>query len=203
MCSTDHIVRARVLDKIKGIGSQISNLATDTVDGVISSRKPLKKVGIRNNPRTWPNSPALPITDVLADSLRRPLPLFCLKVSTPMRFHTIAAVVAIGACSSALATSSVSFEAQGYLVDIVVGYDARPVVAGLSIATPGSFRRVEIPMQNLKIEAFDTAQKVLLLRFTNPGDAKLPKSFSLTVRNDAGALQWEGKSITGRFSWGM
>lgn len=58
-------------------------------------------------------------------------------------------------------------------------------------------------MRHLRIEAFDTEQKILLLRFKNPGDAKLPKDFALTVRNDAGVLQIEGKSIAGRFSWGI
>jgi hypothetical protein len=120
-----------------------------------------------------------------------------------MRSSLVAAAVVLGACGSALATSSVSFEAQGYLLDIVVGGDSRPTVTGLSFATPGSGRGVEIPMRHLRIGAFDTQQKILLLRFTNPGDSKLPKDFSLAVRNDAGVLRIEGKSIAGRFSWGM
>jgi len=68
---------------------------------------------------------------------------------------------------------------------------------------PGSTRSVVIPMDLLKVEAFDTQQKVLLLRFTNPGDSTLPKAFFLSVRNDAGVLAIGGKSISGRFSWGV
>lgn len=121
-----------------------------------------------------------------------------------MRSSSIAVVVLVAACSSALATNSVSFEAQGYLLDIVVGYDKRPTVAGVSIATPASATGIGIPMQYLKIEVFDPAQKVLLLRFTNPGDAKLPNNFTLTVKSDAGVLTFDGgKSIAGRFAWGM
>jgi len=120
-----------------------------------------------------------------------------------MRSKLIAVALVLGTFGSAFATSSVSFEAQGYLLDIVVGSDSRPTVAGLSFAAPGSVRGVEIPMRHLRIEAFDTEQKMLLLRFTNPGDSKLPKDFALTVRNDAGVLQIEGKSIAGRFSWGI
>jgi hypothetical protein len=118
--------------------------------------------------------------------------------------NPIAAIIAISVCSAALATSSVSFEAQGYLVDIVVGYDKQPTVAGLSLATPASAVGIGIPMQYLKIEMFDPKQKVLLLRFTNPGDSKLPKNFTLTVKNDAGVLTFDdAKPMAGRFSWGM
>jgi hypothetical protein len=119
------------------------------------------------------------------------------------RRRLIAAAVAISACANAMATSSVSFEAEGYLLDIVVGGDSRPSIAGLSIAMPGSTRSVVIPVGHLKVEAFDTTQKVLLLRFTNPGDSQLPGDFSLAVRNDAGILQIQGKSVAGRFSWGL
>jgi hypothetical protein len=115
----------------------------------------------------------------------------------------IATAVAISACATALATSSVSFEAEGYLLDIVVGGDSRPSIAGLSVAMPGSSRSVVIPVQHLKVEAFDTTQKVLLLRFTNPGDSQLPGDFFLSVRNDAGILQIQGKSVVGRFFWGL
>ena len=120
-----------------------------------------------------------------------------------MRSTLFAAVLAIGACSSALATGAVSFEGQGYVLDVVVGDSNRPVVAGLSIATPGSARDVVLPLQHLRIDAFDTKRKILLLRFTNPGDAKLPGDFSLAVRGDAGVLRIGGKSIAGRFAWGM
>ncbi|CAN7253994.1 hypothetical protein [Polaromonas sp. LjRoot131] len=119
------------------------------------------------------------------------------------RSQLIAVAVAISACATAQATSSVSFEAEGYLLDIVVGGDKQPSIAGLSIAMPGSARSVMIPVRHLKVEAFDTTQKVLLLRFINPGDSQLPGDFFLSVRNDAGILQIQGKSLAGRFSWGM
>lgn len=119
-----------------------------------------------------------------------------------MRSSLIAAALVLATFGSAFATSSVSFEAQGYLLDVVIGDDSRPAVAGLSFAAPGSVRGVELPMRHVRIEAFDTAQKVLLLRFTNPGDSTLPQDFSLAVRNDAGVLRIDGKSIAGRFAWG-
>ena len=115
----------------------------------------------------------------------------------------IAAAITISACATTQASSSVSFEAEGYLLDIVVGGDKQPSIAGLSIAMPGSARGVVIPVRHLKVEAFDTMQKVLLLRFTNPGDSQLPGDFFLTVRNDAGILQIQGQSVVGRFFWGL
>jgi hypothetical protein len=119
------------------------------------------------------------------------------------RSFFVAATLAVSACATALATSSISFEAEGYLLDIVVGSDSRPSITSLGIAMPGSARSVEIPMQHLRVEAFDTTQKVLLLGFKNPGDSRLPEDFLLSVRNDAGVLQIQGKSISGRFSWGL
>ena len=126
-----------------------------------------------------------------------------IKVPSAMRSSLIAAAFVVGAFGSAFATNAVSFEAQGYLLDFTVGDDSQPTVAGLSFAAPGGVRAVEIPMRHLRIETFDTGQKVLLLRFTNPGDPKLPKDFSLAVRNDAGVLHIDGKSIAGRFAWGL
>jgi len=115
----------------------------------------------------------------------------------------IAAAITISVCSAAQATNSISFEAEGYLLDIVVGGDSRPSIASLSFAMPGSTRDVVIPMDHLKVEAFDTRQKILLLRFINPGDSTLPKDFFLSVRNHVGVLKIGGKSVSGRFSWGM
>lgn len=120
-----------------------------------------------------------------------------------MRSNFIALVFALGACVNAFATSAVSFEAEGYLLDIVVGNDSRPAVAGLNFAAPGGVPGVNIPLRLLKIDAFDTKQRILLLRFANPGDPALPKEFSLAVKNDVGILKIDGKSVSGRFSWGV
>ncbi|EJL81991.1 hypothetical protein PMI15_03321 [Polaromonas sp. CF318] len=120
-----------------------------------------------------------------------------------MRSSLIAIAVAISACTTASATSSISFEADGYLLDVTVGDDSRPSIAALSFGMPGGKQSVVIPMRHIKVEAFDTQQKVLLLRFINPGDSTLPKDFILSVRNDAGVLTIDGKSSSGRFSWGV
>lgn len=120
-----------------------------------------------------------------------------------MRSLIAAAAIAIGAFTSAQATSSLSFESQGYLLDIVVGDASKPMIASLSLAKPGSRQITILPMQQVEVDIFDTTQKVLLLRFKNPGDATLPESFLLTVKNDAGTLRIGEKSLGGSFSWGM
>lgn len=120
-----------------------------------------------------------------------------------MRSLIAATAIAISASTSAHATSSLSFESQGYLLDIVVGDASKPIISSMSLAKPGSRQIAILPMQQVKVEIFDTKQKVLLLRFKNPGDTALPESFLLTVKDDAGTLRIGEKSLVGSFSWGM
>jgi hypothetical protein len=120
-----------------------------------------------------------------------------------MRPLIAAAVMTILAATSAQATSSLSFEGQGYLVDIVVGDASTPIIASLGVAQPASRQIVSLPMHLVRVEIFDSRQKVLLLRFSNRGDATLPESFLLTVKGDVGTLKIGGKPVAGRFDWGM
>lgn len=107
------------------------------------------------------------------------------------------------ASAIAHATSSLSFEADGYLIDIVVGYSSKPVVSKLNIVRPGGKEPEALPMQMVVVEIFDAQQKVLVLDFKNPGNSGLPESFRLTVRHDVGILKMGEKSLAGSFSWGM
>jgi len=109
----------------------------------------------------------------------------------------------IMASTSVQATSSISFEGQGYLLDIVVGDASQPIISSLSITKPGGKQSFSLPMQRVRVEIFDTKQRVLLLRFSNPGDGTLPESFLLTVKNDVGTLRIGGKPLVGSFTWGM
>lgn len=120
-----------------------------------------------------------------------------------MRLSIVAAAMALLVSTGAHATSSLSFEADGYLIDIVVGDTSQPVVSSLSIALPGSKQPVSLPMQGVKVQIFEPGQKVLLLSFKNSGDAGLPSSFLLTVKDDVGTLKMSGRSLVGSFSWGM
>ena len=105
--------------------------------------------------------------------------------------------------TSAQATSSLSFESDGYLIDIIVGDVSKPIVSNLSIAKPGSKQPTSLPMQLVKVQIFETKQKVLLLSFKNPGRSTLPESFLLTVKYDVGTLKIGEKTLVGSFSWGM
>lgn len=121
----------------------------------------------------------------------------------PMRPLIAAAAMTIMASTSVQATSSISFEGQGYLLDIVVGDASQPIISSLSITKPGGKQSFSLPMQRVRVEIFDTKQRVLLLRFSNPGDGTLPESFLLTVKNDVGTLRIGGKPLVGSFTWGM
>lgn len=84
-----------------------------------------------------------------------------------MRSLIAAAAIAISASTGAQATSSLSFESQGYLLDIVVGDASKPIISSLSLAKPGSRQITTLPMQQVKVEIFDIKQEVLFLRFKN------------------------------------
>lgn len=113
------------------------------------------------------------------------------------------AAMTITVATSAHATSSLSFEADGYLLDIVVGDTSKPVISSLGIAKPGSRTITSIPMHRVRVEIFDTTQRVLLLGFKSPGDETLPESFLLTVKDGVGTLRIGERVMVGSFSWGM
>lgn len=118
------------------------------------------------------------------------------------RFLNGLAAIAIMVCTGAHATSSVSFEADGYLLDCVVGGASAPAISSLSFAGPHSKQGASLPMRLVKVQIFDPAQRVLLLRFDNPGDSRLPESFSLTVNNQVGTLTIGKRVFVGSFAWG-
>jgi hypothetical protein len=121
-----------------------------------------------------------------------------------MRSFIAAAVLVIMGLTSAQATSSLSFEVGGYLIDIVVGDASGPVISGVSIAEPGGQHPTSIPIQLVRVEVFDVERKVLLLRFDKPAaDSTLSASFLLSVKGDVGILKVGEKSLSGSASWGM
>lgn len=117
---------------------------------------------------------------------------------------TITAIAALAA-PAVHATGSLSFEAKGYLLDFVVGDASGPTVSGVSFAGPGSTQAMALPMAHVVVEAFDAQHRILLLRFRNPGDARLPESFYLTVKDGVGTLKVgkKQKAVVGNFSWGI
>lgn len=113
------------------------------------------------------------------------------------------AALATAASSVAFATGSLSFESAGYVLDFEVGQQERPVLAGVSFAAPGAGSSPMLRPPHLVAVAFDVKAKILLVRYRNPGDSKLPPDFELSVRGSEGILKLPNRSVTGRFNWEM
>ena len=114
-----------------------------------------------------------------------------------------AAVVTLALATGAQATSSLSFETEGFLLDIVVGDSSEPLVSSLSIAKPRSQQTIMLPMQQVRVKVFDTKQRILVLNFENTSDKTHPESFFLSVKENIGTLRMGEQSLTGNFFWGM
>ncbi|WP_431097070.1 hypothetical protein [Polaromonas aquatica] len=113
------------------------------------------------------------------------------------------AVLAIAASGGAHATGSLSFESAGYVLDFEVGQQERPVLAGVSFAALEAGSNPMLRPPHLVVMAFDTKAKLLLVRYKNPGDSKLPPDFELSVRGSEGVLKLSNRAVTGRFNWEM
>jgi hypothetical protein len=110
------------------------------------------------------------------------------------------ALVAV-ACGSAVATSSLSFEASGHVLDFEIGDTDRPVVAGVMVSMPGREQPVMLRPPLLSVEIFDPKKRILIVRFKNPGDPALPPGFSFAAHRRTGVLRTEGASFKGAFRW--
>jgi hypothetical protein len=94
--------------------------------------------------------------------------------------------------SLAAGTTSTSWSARA---------DDKPSVARVQFSPPGDASLVDVPHELLRVEKFDDDKRILILHFTNKGEPKLPKSFSLVVRKKSGVLTVGGKRIKGSFDW--
>lgn len=114
------------------------------------------------------------------------------------------AVLAVAASGGgALATGAVSFEGGGYVLDFTVGQQERPVLAGLSFTAPGSSSNSVLRPPHLAVVVFDTKAKLLVVRYSNPGDSALPPDFEFSVHGSEGVLKLPNRSVTGSFNWEM
>lgn len=105
------------------------------------------------------------------------------------------------ACSSVGATSSLSFEAGGYLLDFEVGHTEKPVLAGVNVSIPGGKQGTTLRPPMLRVELFDAKRKVLAVSFQNSGDPTLPPGFSFAAHRGKGVLRIQGRSYKGPFQW--
>ena len=113
----------------------------------------------------------------------------------------ISSVLIAAACSTAFATTSLSFEASGHLLDFEIGDADRPVVAGVMVSLPGRKQPVMLRPPLLSVEVFDPKKRILAVRFKNPADPALPPGFSFAVRRETGVLRIQGQSFKGPFQW--
>lgn len=114
----------------------------------------------------------------------------------------VRAALALLIVTPAKATSALSFEADGTLIDIGVGDASKPVIVGLDFAGPGDRQPTALPMRWVQVKTFDPRRRVLRLSFRNRGSATLPASFELSVHQNAGTLQIGPRTRAGRFHWG-
>lgn len=110
------------------------------------------------------------------------------------------AVVLLLWTSVASATSSLSFSAQGYWVDMEIGRLERPVVASLHSHAPGDRDGVSL-RGNFTVEVFDVDRKRLTIRYAG-GDPRV-RPFTLMVTGDNAVLSIGDERITTSFDWFM
>lgn len=100
------------------------------------------------------------------------------------------------------ATTSLSFNGDGYDISMEIGHDVMPVVASLNVRTPRAPQGVHL-YGNFKTEVFDVKKRALLIQFTQKENGKEPGSFTLTVEGDVGTLHIDDQVIMSPFNWEM
>lgn len=118
----------------------------------------------------------------------------------PILFATLFSLIAT---EPAVASSTVSFEGAGYVLDFEVGHEESDSLAGVSFGAPAVAATSVLRPPQLKIEAFDTKARTVRVRYTNPGDAALPADFEFDAHESTGALRIQGRTVTGSFDWEM
>lgn len=109
------------------------------------------------------------------------------------------ALVLCGLLQVASATSSLSFDGGGYVIDFEIGDDARPVVAAVHFHAPGDALGVVLARATWRVIAFQPHAQRLLLR--HDGDAAVP-AFTLSVRRSDALLVIAGRRVRASFDWG-
>ena len=103
-------------------------------------------------------------------------------------------------CLAAHATSSLSFDGGGYVLDLEIGDTDRPVVASVTFHRPGVAQGVVL-RGNFRVKAFDPRRQELVLVYGG-GDGRV-EPFALTVRGSRASLAVAGRRIQAPFSWFM
>ncbi len=102
-------------------------------------------------------------------------------------------------CLAAHATSSLSFDGGGYVLDLEIGDAGRPVVASVTFHKPGDAQGVVL-RENFRVKAFDPRRQELALVYG--GDARVAP-FTLTVHGNQATLEVARTRIRAPFRWPM
>lgn len=102
--------------------------------------------------------------------------------------------------NSAHATSSPSFEGDGYWIGMEVGDTGHPVLARITFHAPGDKTGVVLPQELVTITAFDPKRRTLLLRYAG-GAGVAP--FVLSAQGATATLDIDGKQVLAGFTWDM
>lgn len=103
-------------------------------------------------------------------------------------------------CLAAHATSSLSFDGGGYVLDLEIGDTGRPVVASVTFHRPGDAQGVVL-RGNFRIQAFDPRRQELVLVYGG-GDGRV-EPFTLTVHGNRASLEVAHTRIRAPFRWSM
>jgi hypothetical protein len=108
------------------------------------------------------------------------------------------ALVMCGLLRVASATSSLSFDGGGYVIDLEIGDDSAPVVAAVHFHAPGDAQGVVLARETWRVIAFDPRRQRLLLQ--HDGASAAP-AFRLSVRRDDAVLVIDGRRVHASFDW--
>jgi hypothetical protein len=100
----------------------------------------------------------------------------------------------------ARATSSLSFEGEGYEIDLEVGDDAQPTIATVRFHAPGDAEGVLLAPDGITVESFDTARQVLVLRYAGSEGVE---AFTLSVQQADAVLETGATRVASTFDWSM
>ncbi|WP_243384124.1 hypothetical protein [Geothrix alkalitolerans] len=105
------------------------------------------------------------------------------------------------AVSTAMATGSLDFKADGYGLSMAVSLESHSIVGPIRFSSPTAKEPALLQQRQFKFLKCDTNKQRFQAEFVNPGDPALPKSFKVSVKGGKGTLSIEGRRISFPADW--
>ncbi len=121
------------------------------------------------------------------------------RMPTRIRLLLVAAALALCISLPVHATSSLSFQGDGYRLYFEIGHDDAEAVASIKFFAPGDRTGVML-REDLGVQAFDVAARSLVVSYAGSARAS---AFRLTVRGEEATLEVDGRRVVSSFSWEM